>query len=62
MTSNGMYSLAVNVVAIVVAAAAQATIAARQYRLQREAALLKAQLAAARGERAVFPTEGPSEL
>eukprot|EP00775_Hariotina_reticulata_P007763 gene7763-7962_t len=41
---------------------AQAAVAARTYRLMRQAALLKGQLAMAQGLPATFPTEGPSEL
>jgi hypothetical protein len=40
----------------------QAALEHRTYRLGREAALLKARLAVARGQPASFPTEGPAEL
>jgi hypothetical protein len=40
----------------------QAALAARAYRMTREAALLRAQLALAQNRPAVWPTEGPAEL
>lgn len=40
----------------------QAALAARAYRMTREAALLRAQLALAQNRPATWPTEGPAEL
>jgi hypothetical protein len=40
----------------------QAALAARAYRMTREAALLRAQLAMARNQPTVWPTEGPEQL
>lgn len=40
----------------------QAALADRAYRMHREAALLRAQLAMAKGQPAVWPTEGPNEM
>jgi hypothetical protein len=40
----------------------QAALAARAYRMTREAALLRAQLAMAKNQPTVWPTEGPNEL
>lgn len=40
----------------------QAALEARIYRMTREAAMLRAQLAMTQNRPAVFPTEGPNEL
>jgi hypothetical protein len=40
----------------------QAALEARAYRMHREAALLRAQIAMAKGQPAVWPTEGPNEM